>query len=139
MENPGANLAPPPRATYADRVAADELLIAELIAGKLYTSRRLPPLLSIACVVLFVMLAFPFEDKRQRGPGGWRFLKAIPNCEGLGQADHWSMGARVLPGLSLGAAAQANHRDGEFERAGAMQRSRKRDARESRDLPSRSA
>lgn len=51
MENPGAKPPPPPRATYADLVAADELLIAELIAGKLYTSRRLPPLLSIACMV----------------------------------------------------------------------------------------
>ena len=64
------------RATYADLEAADPLLIAELVAGVLYTSRRLPPRLSVACMGLFAELAFPFEDKHG-GPGGWIFFKAV--------------------------------------------------------------
>ena len=76
MEPLGTKPLPPPRATYADLVAADPLLIAELIAGTLYTSRRLPPLLSIACMEIFATLFGPLGEKHA-GPGGWIFLKAV--------------------------------------------------------------
>jgi Putative restriction endonuclease len=66
----------PRRATYADLEAADPLLIAELAAGVLYTSRRLPPRLSVACMRLFAALSVPFEE-RHGGPGGWIFFKAV--------------------------------------------------------------
>ncbi len=66
--------APAPRfADYDDLLAAPDHLVAELVAGELYTSPRPAPKHSVASTSLSEALGPPFR-RGQGGPGGWLIL-----------------------------------------------------------------
>ena len=62
-----------PRATYQDVLDAPAHLVAEIIAGTLYTHPRPAPRHATATSVLGIEIGGPF-DRGRGGPGGWRIL-----------------------------------------------------------------
>jgi Uma2 family endonuclease len=61
------------KATYADLEAVPPHLVAELVDGELYVSRRTASLQARATGALYSQLDGPF-DQGQSGPGGWLLL-----------------------------------------------------------------
>ena len=64
---------PVARATYQDVLDAPEHMVAEIIAGTLYTHPRPTPRHATASSVLGARLGPPFH-RGDGGPGGWRIL-----------------------------------------------------------------
>jgi len=64
---------PKRRATYADIEAVPDHLVAEIIAGTLYTHPRPSPRHGLAASALGAKLGDPFQFGNE-GPGGWVFV-----------------------------------------------------------------
>lgn len=61
------------RATYQDLLRTPDTLVAEIVAGELYTSPRPAPPHTVAAAALSMDIGSPFHRGRG-GPGGWWIL-----------------------------------------------------------------